>query len=184
MKQPEEREVIEEITTYGYKEESKWKKIVVFIVGVGLLFLLLFSIFSQFPLDNIIRGQLQSVPLQHNVITLDGFSIIFENNVHQELQQIYFTEQEVEFSACLQGRKINADYYIHSFYQPIMYEQSFSHVSFEPCSSDSLLILHSHPYKSCVASQTDLNTLKQSQEKNPDVLMVVMCEPARFSVYS
>lgn len=184
MKQPEETEVIEEITAYEYQEESKWNKIIVFMVGVGLLFLLFFSIFSQFPLDNIIRGQLQSAPLQHNVITVDGFSIIFENNVHRELQQIYFAEQKVEFSVCLQGRKINADYYVYSFYQPVMYEQSFSHVSFEPCSSDSLLILHSHPYKSCAASQTDLNTLKQSQQKNPDVLMVVMCEPARFSVYS
>lgn len=184
MKQLEEIEIIEEITTDEYPEESKWKRMVVFIVGVGLLFLLFFSIFSQFPLDNIIRGQLQSAPLQRNVITIDGFSIIFENDLHLELQQIYFREQKVEFSVCLQGRKINADYYIHSFYQPVMYEQSFNHVSFEPCSSDSLLILHSHPYKSCIASQTDLKTLKQSQQKNPDVLMVVMCEPARFSVYS
>ncbi|MDP3734510.1 MAG: hypothetical protein Q8R37_04740 [Nanoarchaeota archaeon] len=180
---PEEIDIVDDTTIFEAPEESKWKKIVVFIMGIGLLMLLFFSIFSDYPLAGIIRGQLQSAPLENNVITLDGFSIIFENDVHRELQQIYFAEQKVEFSVCLQGANVNADYYIHSFYQPVMYEQSFNHVIFEPCSSDSLIILHSHPYKSCLASQTDLKMLKQSQEKNPAVLMVVMCEPARFSVY-
>lgn len=183
MKQREETD-LENIRLEYDSQESTLKKVIIFMVGIGLMALIIFSIFSYFPLADIIRGQLQSAPLKSNVITADGFSIIFENNVHRELQTIYFTEQEAEFSVCLQGKKINNDYYIHYLYQPVIYEQSFNHVSFEPCSSDSLIILHSHPYKSCLASQADLNTLKWSQQKNPDVLMVVMCEPARFSVYS
>ena len=177
MEEKEEIEIIEP------EEESKYKKVFVFGVGVFLV-LLMVSYILVGPLGNIIRGQIESTPLENNQIDLEDFSIVFENEVHRDLQQIYFSEQKVEFSVCLQGQKLKDVYHITSLYQPIMYEQTFNHVSFEPCSEDSLILLHSHPYKSCLASQTDLNTLENTQERNEDVLMVVMCEPARFSVYS
>ncbi len=161
--------------------ESKIRKVFIGIVGVFLIFLTLSFLFLDYPISNIIRGQLESNPLDGNVVQLEDFSIIFENGVEKELQEIYFNEQEVEFSVCLQGRK-DGDYYISSLYQPRMFRQTFNHVQFERC-VDSLILLHSHPYKSCLASETDLETLARSREENPDVLMVVMCEPSRFSVY-
>jgi len=56
-------------------------------------------------------------------------------------------------------------------------------VALVPCSAETKIMLHSHPYKSCVASDTDINTLAKTKKSNPDFLMVIMCEPARFSVY-
>ena len=72
---------------------------------------------------------------------------------------------------------------IISFYQPDVYEESVSHVSFEPCSPDTTIMLHTHPYKRCIASDTDMNTLSETKKNNPEVIMVVMCEAKRFSVY-
>ena len=163
--------------------ESRFKKFFIFVVGVLLVILMVTYIFASYPLSSIIKGQLESTPLQENVLMLDDFSIYLENGTSEALQDIYFAEQKVEFSVCLQGEKKGADYYIISLYEPVMHEQSFAHVSFEPCSEDSLMLLHSHPYKSCIASQTDMDTLEKTKQRNPDVLMVVMCEPARFSVY-
>ena len=64
-----------------------------------------------------------------------------------------------------------------------MFEQTFNHVQFEKCSKESFAILHTHPYKSCIASDTDIKTLKSSQKENPAMLMIVMCDPQRVSVY-
>ncbi len=164
-------------------EESKFKRFIIFIAGIALIVLMVSYIFVSYPLSSIIEGKIESTPLEENVILLDTFSIIFDEQTRKELQSIYFAEQKVEFSVCLSGEKEGDDYYITSLYQPLMYEQGFSHVFFEPCSEETMIILHSHPYKSCIASQTDLNTLEKSKEENPEVLMVVMCEPARFSVY-
>jgi proteasome lid subunit RPN8/RPN11 len=164
------------------EEESKLKKIMLLIIGLFLVALLLSYIFVQYPLGNIIAGQTESTPLQQNTLVLDTFSIHFLNNTAEQLRNIYFSEQRVEFSVCLQGTK-EKDYFITSIYEPKTFSQTFNQVVFAPC-EDSLIILHSHPYKSCIASTTDIELLKKSKEKNKDVLMVVMCEPERFSVYN
>ena len=136
----------------------------------------------SYPIGNILLGQLESDPLQGDRINLDDFSIIFEDGLEKEIRNLYLSEQKVEFSLCLLGRKEGKDYYINSIFKPKQVGR-FNHVSFEPCSKETLILFHTHPYKSCIASTTDLNTLKGSKERNSDVIMVVMCEPERFSVY-
>ena len=152
--------------------------------AIFLVLLMVSFTFVTFPISDILVGILQSNPLEDNTLILDGFEIIFDQSTLSQLQSIYFAEQEVEFSVCLSGEKRGANYHISDLYQPEMFEQTFNHVSFAPCSQDTLLLLHSHPYKRCAASETDLNTLTSTQKLNPDILMVVMCEPGRFAVYS
>ena len=165
------------------QKEPRWKKFFIVTGGLFLVFLMISYVFVSFPIGNIIRGQVESEPLIGNVIKLGNFSLFFEGNTKKILQSSYFDEQETEFSYCLLGNVINGNYHITSLYQPKMFEQTFNHVSFEPCSKDTLILLHTHPYKSCVASQTDMSTLEKMKELNEDVLMVVMCEAERFSVY-
>jgi proteasome lid subunit RPN8/RPN11 len=174
---------MDEIQDLPDEEESKLKKVFVFVIGVILILLMVSFIFVGYPLGSILEGQIESNPLKGEVIKLDDFSIIFAKSTLERLQEIYFSEQEVEFSVCLLGEKIDEDYFITSLYQPKMFDQTFNHVSFESCSSETKIILHSHPYKSCLASDTDINTLKNTRVKNKEALMVVMCEPKRFSVY-
>ncbi|MBS3127161.1 hypothetical protein J4228_03275 [Candidatus Woesearchaeota archaeon] len=165
------------------KQDSKIKKIYLIGVSVFLTLLMISFVFVTFPIDDIIVSLFDSTLLEDNTLELDEFTIFFLNETDEELQNIYLHQQDVEFSVCLQGFIEQGDYYITSLYQPVMHEQKFDHVSFEPCSAESLLLLHSHPYKRCTASDTDLATLKKTQERNPDTLMVVMCEPRRFAVY-
>ena len=57
-------------------EGSKLKKVIVFIAGILLLFLIVSYIFVSYPLGRIIEGQIESTPLKENRIDLDDFSII------------------------------------------------------------------------------------------------------------
>ena len=155
-----------------------------FAIGIIIVILFLSLILVSYPLDNIIRGQLESTPLRANTLLVDNYQIVFSDDVLGQLQQTYFQEQKVEFSVCLLGRVQEAAYTLTSLYQPRMYQQTFNHVVFEPCSQETLVMLHSHPYKSCVASQTDLQTLRRTQERNKATIMLVMCEPERFAVYN
>lgn len=168
------------------KDSSTWK-IFVAIGGLTIIILLLSLTVVTFPIGDILSGKLESSPLQANILNLDTLTIHFSDPVLQQLQAMYKQNQKTEWSACLQGTIANKPkpyYAITSLYQPTMYEQTFSHISFEPCSSETLIILHTHPYKSCIASQTDLNTLEKTKQRNEDVLMIIMCESERFSVYN
>ncbi|MBU1112108.1 MAG: hypothetical protein ABIG93_04875 [archaeon] len=159
------------------------KKLILLGASILMIFLMFSFIFVTFPIDNIIKSALESDPLEGNVIDTGQFQIIFENGTEKELETWYLGEQETEFSTCLQGYLIDGDYYITDMYQPEMYLQTFNHVQFESCSEDTIIMLHTHPYKSCLASDTDLETLEKTRDYNPDVLMVIMCEPDKFSVY-
>ena len=186
MNSMNEKELLESFADDDFDElpkDSKLKKIFVWVAGIIMVFLMISFIFVSFPISDIIRGQIESEPVSNNVIDLGTISIEFNENTLLELQQIYHAEQRYEFSVCLSGEKKGSTYYINSLYQPEMFKQTFNHVSFQPCSRDTLIMLHSHPYKSCLASPTDLETLERNKEINEDILMVVMCEPSRFSVY-
>jgi proteasome lid subunit RPN8/RPN11 len=164
------------------KPDPKWHKPLFLFGTIVMVFLMLSFIFVSSPITRIIEGQLESNTLENAQLQLGALSLTFTGNTLSELQQMYFAEQQVEFSVCLQGVKEGNEYTIASLYQPTMFQQTFNHVQFEPC-IDSIVLLHTHPYKSCVASDTDLNTLEKMKKGNEDVLMVVMCEPDRFSVY-
>ncbi len=160
------------------------KKIILLIMGLFIILLMVTFIFGTFPLGDIIQGKTQSSLLQGDMLILPEFLIVLKNNTAQALEELYLEEQQEEFSVCLQGTFENKIYSITSFYQPVTYQRAFNHVTFESCNVDTLIMLHSHPYKRCVASQTDLDTLKKSQEQNPQMLLVVMCEQRRLAVYN
>jgi len=159
------------------------QQIILFIIGIIAILGMVTFIFGTFPIGDIQQGKTQSTLLQENMLILPEFSIIFENNTAQALEELYLEEQREEFSVCLQGTFENNIYSIHSLYQPFTYRRAFNRVAFESCDASTLIMLHSHPYKRCTASPTDLDTLKKSQGQNPLMLLVVMCEPQRYAVY-
>ncbi|MBT3297430.1 hypothetical protein HN385_00740 [archaeon] len=161
----------------------KIHKTIIISSSLFMALLMISFVFATFPIDSIIKSYFESSPLEGNVIDTEEFKVYFLNETENDLQEWYIAEQKYEFSACLLGYKINEDYYITSAYQPEMYEQTFNHVNFESCSQETKIMLHTHPYKSCIASDTDLNTLNQTRQSNPEVIMLIMCEPDRFSVY-
>ena len=173
------------------EKPSRLKKMIIIGMAVFLALLMISFIFVTFPIGDILQGKVESKLLKGNVIDLDSFKIIFESDLEEVLKSYYFSEQEKEISLCLEGYREEdrhntafSDYYITSLYEPKTYSSAYNHVSFESCSAETVVILHTHPYKRCIASEQDLEMLNESKLSNPDVLMIVMCEPDRFSVYN
>lgn len=172
---------MEDIETY--EEEGKLRKIIIKILSLLLLILFLSYFLLSYSLFPILESLFESKAAKENKIELDKFTIYFEDDIYEELQKYYHKNQSVEFAACLKGEKKKGDYTINEIYLPQMTEQSFNRVTFNSCSEDTIILLHSHPYRRCIASQQDLITLEESKLINGDRLMVIMCEPNRFSVY-
>tara|TARA_Y100000034_G_C6688057_1_gene302808 strand:+ start:71 stop:580 length:510 start_codon:yes stop_codon:yes gene_type:complete len=160
------------------EKPSIWYRVIILLMGLFLIFLMISWTFVTYPIGNILEGMLVSEKSVDNTLSFGNITLSFEGNTMDKLKQTYLNNQEKEFSVCLIGNGNE----IASLYQPKTYSSSFNHVTSEPCSEDTLIMLHSHPYKSCIPSQTDLNTLKKAQERNPKLLMIVMCEPNRFNV--
>ena len=129
-------------------------------ISIVLVMFMVSLIFFGWPIGDILIGQLESTAIKGNVIEADGIRIELSDNAASDLKASYFTDLKTEFSACLKGKVVGNEYKVDSLYIPKMYEQTFNHVRFEPCSSDTIVMLHSHPYKSCVASETDLIRLR------------------------
>ncbi len=185
MKKENPEEVVEQdIEVEISQEESSFKKFLVIIMAVFLALLVISFAFVNYPLGDIFQGRVESREIVGNILMAKNFSILFENNTANRLNKLYFKDRTKEISVCLLGYKEEREYHITSFYQPETYADSYSHVSFRPCSKDTLIMLHTHPYRHCIASQTDLETLNKTKQVNQDVLMVIMCEAERFSVYS
>ena len=178
-------EVLKEegIENQAARDRSRFGTFLVIAGGVILVFLMLSFVIVSYPIGTIIAGQLQSTLIQGNTLVVGNLSLHFLGDTATQLEQLYIGNADVEFSACLVGSVDGADYLITSLYVPTMFSQSFAHVTSEPCAADAIVMLHSHPYKSCRASETDLVTLEKAQERNPDIIMAVLCEPKRASVY-
>ena len=169
------------------RQESPIKKVIIIIISIFLILLILSFTISQYPVGEILQGQAYSVSIKDNKIITKELEILFLNNTEIILSNLYNQEQEinlVETSTCLLGEKISKKtYIINSIFYPEIKDQSFRHVTFSSCPLNTLVMLHTHPYKHCLASKTDINTLNNAKKTNPDVIMIIMCEENRYSIY-
>ncbi|MDP3728107.1 MAG: hypothetical protein Q8R18_01500 [bacterium] len=173
-----EDEVIEFIEI-PEEEKPLWKKILIALLGLFLLFLILG--YFLLPLDTF-ASLIDSETIKDGLVEQD-VSVRFENGSYEVLLEKYNSYLSEEFKVCLFG-KYDGIYHVTSVYDVAMYEQAFDHVVSEPCPEEALIALHSHPYRQCLASAQDLKTLEKAQEVNPGTLIGIMCEPERFSFYS
>lgn len=169
------------------KPESKWKKWVFLGIGIVLILLIISLTFVTFPVDDILKSKLVAAFLKEKRLETNELILIFEKDTYTQLKHFYLQEQKAEWSACLSGKVELGEkntYHLTSVYQPPMHQQVFNQVSFTSCSAETLVLLHSHPYGRCIASEEDLNTLRKSQQENPLIVMVIMCDLEEFGVYS
>ncbi|MAG45754.1 MAG: hypothetical protein CMH63_03215 [Nanoarchaeota archaeon] len=166
------------------EEETKLKKVYIFLVSFFILTIFLVYIFSTSVGAGILASLISSSTVENNELdfSFDG-RLIFEEDSLEELKKVYFDNLKVEFKACLNGRKLNNVYFIDEVHIPVTYSQKFNQVIAEPCSEDSLVSLHSHPYKRCIPSEQDFRSFASFKERQKEGLMIVMCEPGRFGVY-
>ena len=172
---------------YDEESESKFnmRKKILLVAGALFLSVLIISyVFLGYPLYGIIIGQMSSSPVRGNVLSTHGITVIFEGNTLQDSIDAWYKNPDVETTLCLRGSRDGNIFIVNNAYQPRIFSQSYFHVSHEPCDEDTVLMFHTHPYKRCTASKTDINTLRQSQQRNQEIAMIIMCEENRFSVYS
>jgi len=167
-----------------FEEESKLKKVVLISLSIFLIILVTSYFLLSYPIFPILASIFESKTTQNNVIDLGDFYIVFENGTFDKLQRLYRGYPSTEFVSCLEGDINGSNYIISNLYIPQIIDQSFNHVTFKRCSDNALILLHSHPYKRCIASSQDLKTLEELKDTNPDLIIIIMCENNRFSVYS
>lgn len=159
--------------------EPKWRKPLLFILAVFMLFLVLgyYLVYS----DALI-GIINSETVHDAVLTSDGISIVFQNSSLERLQEEYIAHQGREIKACLFGSVIGKEYRVTGITFPEVISASVVHIQTPGCHQDAIIDLHSHPINRCVPSQQDLQNFNRNKAINAELVMLIMCSKNRFSV--
>ncbi len=177
-----------ESTDLEQEEESKIKKAIrrVFITTLALILLvMILTYFLGFEVYPYLRGKAVSERINedYEVLLKNGGRIIFNPDVYAQLKSLYLGQQQHEIKVCLEGEKRGDNYYINSLRVPEISSQSVVHVSAELCDKKTIIPLHSHPYKSCLFSEQDINSYEAVKRINPNAIIGLMCEIDGFSFY-
>lgn len=195
-KQEQEDEIHASIQNDAEKdtlEESRltsfFKKAFLFIVGIFLVYLSLTYLGIGPYMLQIFEGQIVSAEVDENFTIAIGnqTTVIFEKEVYNELLAYYVAHQRYEFAACFFGNLSKKDdgkiYTLTSMEIPHMYSQSVHRVIHAGCPAETLVALHTHPYKQCLFSEQDINSFFTFHERVPNGLYALMCEEDRFTFY-
>ena len=165
------------------EKPSAAKRAIIIISVIFVLFIFL-SYFSVGPFFfDIVESLAESQTISNMNVEGNGYSIIFDKEAYDGLANTYLENQKYEFKACLIGNFSGKDYFVHSIYLPEISQQSYANVVSTVCPEGTIIDLHSHPYRMCIASAQDFETYDNYRKINPDALMMVMCEKGRFYVY-
>jgi len=178
-----EIEIKEEDIEEEFKD-SRTKKILIGIIGIGLIGLMLsYTIFSGGN-DAIILGLIGSSPVDNNLVQLNGLTIEFDANEYEKLIEYYLVNEGNEIKACMLGEKVNNYTKINSIVFPEVIRQGYDHILTKSCPEGTLISLHSHPNRRCMPSEQDVKNYKYLKQFNKDLMVAVMCEPLRLYFYS
>jgi len=166
------------------KKPSKFKKIFMFIVSLILILLLLSYLLTNPNILHRVVGLFESSTIEDNTISINETNFLFfQDTTYQELIDYYDKNKEKEFKVCLRGNIDQGNYIIDEIYKTEIISQTYTQVVSKPCPQDTLVALHSHPFRSCLASDQDLSNLEQSKINQPWLIMAIMCEKQRFNFY-
>ena len=169
---------------YFQEKPSKWKKIFTISLAAFLILLMLSYFWMSSGLDEIILSLAESEELEGGIVKINDTSdLVFKKESYQNLLENYLQNQDKEFKACLIGEIKSNNYEVTETFIPEMIEQRFNMVVSKSCPGNTIIELHSQPYRKCIESGQDIKTKEIIQKMNPRRLMVIMCEKARFNFY-
>ena len=166
----------------GHKRNKRIKKIFIRLSAIFLILLMISFLYLSAPVYTYVYGIVGSSKLNENneAIFKNQILVRFNEETLTFLQELYNPLGD-ERAVCLLGEKKGNTYEITSYYKPVVFDRAWNMVSHEPCSQETLIMLHTHPLKRCNPSRTDKNTLRITQHTKPDIIMLVMCGNRRFS---
>ncbi|MFT4282874.1 MAG: hypothetical protein ACMXX6_00430 [Candidatus Woesearchaeota archaeon] len=165
------------------KPPRKPKKLIIIIFTLFMVFLISSFVYITYPSFDIIKSKIESRPLQGDLLQTPSLNIYFGEGIYEEILEVYKRNQNVETALCFQGNIQGNNYFVENIYKPNIISQGPRHVTHEAC-SEEIVMFHTHPYQRCSASRQDIQTLENAKLSNPEVIMIIMCEENRFSVYS
>ncbi len=180
-------EELKYLNDLDYEEDEpdpKWKKYIVIALAIFMVLLMSSYVYIGYPSFGVIEGRIVSDQVEGDRLELRGIEVVFEEDTLRDAILAWEDNPNVETSLCFHGEREGDIYIVNHSYKPEIESQSYNHVSHEPCDEDTILMFHTHPRSRCAPSQTDMRTLERTQERNPDVAMIIMCDYDRFSVYN
>lgn len=167
-----------------YIPQSKIKKYLVIILALILIFLISTYYIVFYSSDEILSGLIQSYKIDDKLtLNFKDKKIIFSKDAYDKLNKIYDENKELEFKACLKGDVENNIYDINNIVVPKTFSQKYNEVISERCDNETLIDMHSHPFRRCLASFQDIINFRKLKITNENVLLAVMCEKDRFYLY-
>ncbi len=159
--------------------QKRIKKISKIVIAVMLILML-----SSFvvPYDVLI-SMIESDVLKDNSLRLKDKTVMFKPEVLDNLTLYYIENQMTEWKVCLTGYVAGTDYRITGFYSPKTYFATPISVSTQKCSQETIITLHTHPFRNCLFSYQDIATYHNYKRINPKALTGVMCDIDRFAFY-
>jgi len=151
------------------------------IKTIGSIFLAFLMLSFVIPTD-IIHSFAASKTITNNEIKLNNITILFKD--YEALRNYYFAHQLTEFKLCLTGTITNNTYEVTDMYAPRIIFATPTSVHSTICNQETIIDLHSHPFKECRASEQDSLSYNYYKRNNPNVLAAVMCDSDRFGFYS
>ena len=175
---------INDLEIIDEEKPNKFRKVIIILIAIFLIILLITYLLTNSLIRNIFVGIVESSKVNDNIVNINSTNkLIFQNNTYNELLNIYDNNPELEFKVCLKGGIENSDYLINEVYIPETYLQTHSSVIAEPCPTDTLVDMHSHPIKRCLPSEQDFKSFESFKERNNNAIMSIMCERGRFNFY-
>jgi hypothetical protein len=165
------------------EKESEFQRKIRKISRIAIsIFLMLLMLSFLIPGD-IIGSLIESKRINNYEIDLGAIKIIFEKDVYENLKDFYFNHQLAEESICLTGEVKNNNYIITSFHLPRTVFKTPISISSERCSQNTIVTLHTHPFKNCLLSIQDILSYNAYRKTNPKAITGVMCDTDRFAFY-
>ncbi|MEK6886594.1 MAG: hypothetical protein AABW88_02060 [Nanoarchaeota archaeon] len=130
--------------------------------------------------SDVVQSLAEQKQIKNNKIETEKQTILFQDDVYQDLKEVYLQNQLTEISLCLKGKIINNTYFISSFYKPKTYFATPISVSSNKC-EDSIITMHTHPFNNCLLSQQDV--LSYYSYKDDKLITMVMCSVDKFALY-
>jgi len=147
-----------------------------------MILLALVLLIALFGLIHFLENFIVSEQMYDRAIAFPETKIIFSNKALKDLQEEYLQNQHREIKACLFGKKEANILYIDSVDFPKIIDADVIHIESYACPVDAIGDIHSHPVNSCIASQTDINTLEKRRTYDKEYIMLIMCGRNRFAL--
>tara|TARA_Y100000310_G_scaffold179691_1_gene179658 strand:- start:1660 stop:2229 length:570 start_codon:yes stop_codon:yes gene_type:complete len=154
------------------------------VIALILLFLFLSILVLGYDLMDILAGKSSSSKLNHGLtLNFNQESIVFSQKSYEKLKNLYLNNQKTEIKVCLTGFKQENNYQVNNIYIPKTKSKSVFQVTSSPCNKETIISLHTHPYKHCIFSKQDIESYESFKNTNKDGIIGIMCEIDRFNFY-